>query len=86
MNKRQSSVFRRPTKPSILKNATAKPVAGKSAPRSPSISRAKKSSKRRDFFGNIIGSSKRHSIFFNFSANKVYIVESYKQFNALEDS
>ena len=36
---------------------------------------------RRDFYGNSISKKKKHTVFFNLSANKVYMVESYKKHN-----
>ena len=40
---------------------------------------------RRDFYGNSISKKKKHTVFFNISANRVYCVESYKRYN-LESS
>ena len=36
---------------------------------------------RRDFYGNPINQKKKQTVFFNMSANRVYLVESWKRFN-----
>ena len=75
--------------PVLSKNSKQKAILKKtSSGQPPKLSDVPKSNqstvekhRRRDFYGNLIDGNKRQCIFFNMSANQVYLVENWKKFN-----
>ena len=67
---------RKAKKPTILKNCERKSTARSATP--------SRTRTRCDFYGNVITSKKRHAIFLDMSANRVYMVENFKAYNVME--